>query len=123
MRLTGPKVARQLQAHGIPVQRVTRKQNTGNFYAEFFTPDGVGGQDGGYYASLIADNLPNVSIIDTYTTYAEWRPGREVIDATVTFAITITDNPPADPATRTADEKPCRALGFPAPRAIIVYGT
>lgn len=85
----GREIATRLHAAGIPVQKVVRKRQTGYYIAEFFVPNLEAEIDPAVvWARAIRRCFhEQVMIIQTQDTTAEWRPGKPVICAAVTFTL------------------------------------
>jgi len=85
---TGPAMKSTLKRAGIEPQSVVRRQQTGFYVAEFYNKamkDPV--QPSKLYAEAIKERMADLEIIDTHDTVADWRPGKPVIWASVTFKI------------------------------------
>lgn len=86
--LTGRAMRQRLASLGIPVQKVVRKQRSGDYVADFFVPnlhEPIAPSN--EWAHEIRRRLPDVAILETHDTIADWRPGRPVIHATVVFRL------------------------------------
>lgn len=84
--LSGRAMCRHLVSLGVPAQKIVRKQETGDYVAEFFVPEmSQPIAPAREWARLIREALPSVRIIDTHDTIAAWRPQQPVIYATVIF--------------------------------------
>lgn len=84
--LSGRAMCRHLVSLGVAAQKVVRKQETGEYVADFFVPE----MDDAIlpaktWAQRISEALPNAHIIRVHDTIAGWRPEQPVICATVTF--------------------------------------
>jgi hypothetical protein len=83
---SGREMCRQLVKLGVPAQKIVRKQETGDYVAEFFVPEmSEPIAPAKEWAKRIREAIPNVRIVDTHDTIAAWRPGQPVIYATVIF--------------------------------------
>lgn len=81
-------MCRHLVSLGIPAQKVIRKQDTGDYVADFFVPTmSEAIKPAKEWAELIKVEMPSVRIIDTHDTIAVWRPEKPVIYATVIFQL------------------------------------
>lgn len=84
--VSGRAMCKHLVSLGIPAQKIVRKQETGDYVADFFVPEMsepiAPAKD---WAERIKAAMPDVRIIDTHDTIAAWRPNRPVIYATVIF--------------------------------------
>lgn len=86
--VSGRQMQRNLVNLGIPAQKIVRKQDTGDYVADFFVPemsDSVAPAK--EWAKRIREVMPNARIIDTHDTIAVWRPNQPVIYATVIFQL------------------------------------
>lgn len=81
-----------LQKADIRPQKVVKKRRTGYYTAEFFVPgmEEPIAPSATHAARLQAQFPERVRIIQTRDTTADWRPGKPVIWATVTFEINDT---------------------------------
>lgn len=85
-------MCRHLVALGVAAQKVVRKQETGDYVADFFIPemdDPI--PPATEWARQIRRVLPEAHIIDTHDTIAAWRAGQPVIYATVVFQLSEQD--------------------------------
>jgi hypothetical protein len=79
---------RRLETLGIPVQKVVRKRETGAYLADFYVPEMREAiPPAAVWARRLGDALPDIRIVDTHDTVANWRPGQPVIYATVAFHV------------------------------------
>lgn len=86
--VSGRAMCRHLVSLGVPAQKIVRKQETGDYVADFFVPEMTEPvASGKVWAERIKAVMPHVRIIDTHDTIAAWRPGQPVIYATVIFHI------------------------------------
>ncbi len=86
----GRELALRLHSVGIPVQKVVRKRQSGYYTAEFFVPNlETEIEPAAVWARLIQRCFDgHATIIAAQDTIADWRPGKPVICAIVTFALT-----------------------------------
>jgi hypothetical protein len=76
----------KLELAGIAPQRITRRQGTQFFVAEFYNPQMQDPVQPSYkWATLLEEHIAGIRIIDTNDTIANWREGALVIWASVTF--------------------------------------
>lgn len=86
--LSGRAMCKHLVSLGIPAQKIVRKQETGEYVAEFFVPEmSEPVAPAREWASKITEALPLARIIDTHDTFASWRENQPVIYATVIFKL------------------------------------
>jgi hypothetical protein len=84
--MTGRAMQRYLETLGVPVQKLVRKRETGDYVAEFFVPEMDSPVESSrVWAKRIRAALPHATIITTHDTIASWRPDMPVIYATVIF--------------------------------------
>lgn len=84
--VSGRALCRHLVSLGVPAQKIVRKQDTGDYVADFFVPEmSEPIAPATEWAQRIREALPSVKIINTHDTIAAWRPGKPVIYATVIF--------------------------------------
>lgn len=89
---SGVVMKRELIELGIPVQKLVRFQDTGDYSAEFFIPEMQQGVlPAAEWAQLICDVMPDARIVGTHDTIAHWREGQPVIYASVVFKIGAED--------------------------------
>lgn len=87
--VSGRAMCKHLISLGIPAQKIVRKQETGNYVADFFVPDlSEPIAPSKEWAERIKAVMPDVRIIDTHDTIAAWRPKKPVIYCTVIFQVT-----------------------------------
>jgi hypothetical protein len=80
------EVHSKLELAGIAPQRITRRQGTQFFVAEFYNPQMQDPVQPSYkWATLLEEHISGIRIIDTNDTIANWREGAPVIWASVTF--------------------------------------
>lgn len=90
--VSGRAMCRHLVSLGVPAQKVVRKQETGDYVADFFVPEmSEPVAPAKEWAKRIQEVLPSAKIIDTHDTIATWRPGQPVIYATVIFQLESVD--------------------------------
>jgi poly-gamma-glutamate capsule biosynthesis protein CapA/YwtB (metallophosphatase superfamily) len=86
--ISGRALCRHLTSLGVPAQKIVRKQETGDYLADFFVPEMTEPvAPAKEWARRIQEVLPSARIIDTHDTIAAWRPNRPVIYATVIFKL------------------------------------
>ncbi|MCA9913992.1 MAG: hypothetical protein KC496_11610 [Anaerolineae bacterium] len=86
--LSGRAMRRHLASMGVPAQKVVRKQASGDYVADFFIPQMEQPiAPAREWAQRIRATVPQAQIKNTHDTVAEWRPGKPVIYATVTFTV------------------------------------
>jgi len=84
--ISGRELRRHLVALGVAAQKVVRKRDTGDYVADFFVPEMDNPiPSARQWAEDIQAVLPDVHILDTHDTIADWRIGQPVIYATVVF--------------------------------------
>lgn len=87
--LSGRGMCKHLVSLGVPAQKIVRKQETGDYVADFFVPElSEPVAPAKEWAERIKAVMPDVRIIDTHDTIAAWRPNQPVIYATVIFQVT-----------------------------------
>lgn len=85
-KLSGPRMQQHLQSLGLDVRQVVLRRENNYYVAEFYQDrmqQPV--QSSAVWAQAIQERLRDVTIIDRYDTIADWRPGKPVIWASVTF--------------------------------------
>ncbi len=88
-RLSGPAMRDRLLHAGIEVQQVTRRMDSGHYVAEFYTPGMEQPIESSQsYAQRLRQKVNGLQIINCDDTIADWREGKPIIWATVTFADT-----------------------------------
>ena len=81
-------MCRHLVSLGVPAQKIVRKQETGDYVADFFVPEMAEPvAPAKEWAERIKAAMPSARIIDTHDTIASWRSGQPVIYATVIFQL------------------------------------
>lgn len=86
--LTGPMLQEQLRQVGIEAQQVTQRRDSGHYVAEFYYPKmQTPVPPSNLWARMLEERLGNIIILDNHDTVAEWRVGKPVIWASVTFAL------------------------------------
>lgn len=86
--VSGRALCRHLVSLGVPAQKIVRKQETGDYVADFFVPEmSEPVAPAKEWAKRIREALPSARIIDTHDTIAAWREGQPVIYATVIFQL------------------------------------
>jgi hypothetical protein len=86
---SGRAMCRHLVSLGVPAQKIVRKQDTGDYVADFFVPEmSEPVAPAKEWAKRIREVMPHARIIDTHDTIAVWRPNQPVIYATVIFQLT-----------------------------------
>lgn len=86
--VSGRAMCKHLASLGIPAQKIVRKQETGDYVADFFVPElSEPIAPAKEWAERIKAVMPDVRIIDTHDTIAAWRPNQPVIYATVIFQV------------------------------------
>lgn len=86
--LSGRALHRQLESLGIAAQKVVRKQETGDYVADFYQPEmNSETAPAKEWAKQIKKTFPQAQIVGTHDTIASWRPGNPVIYATVIFQL------------------------------------
>lgn len=91
--VSGRAMCRHLVSLGVPAQKIVRKQETGDYVADFFVPEmqePVAPAE--EWAKQIQAALPSAQIIDIHNTRANWRPGNPVIYSTVIFRLEEKEN-------------------------------
>ncbi len=88
INFTGPKMQQYLKSKGIEARQVVQRRTTGYYVAEFYhqkmeEPIPSSQQ----WADAIETCLEDSTIIDSYDTVADWRPGKPVVWASVTFSL------------------------------------
>ena len=79
-------MCRRLQKAGIPVQKVVRRMETGDYVAEAFHPGMQLPVESSFaIASQIQTAIDGARVISCNDKIAEWRDGQPVIWASVTF--------------------------------------
>lgn len=85
---SGPMMRDYLRSVGIEAQQVTQRRETGHYVAEFYQNKMQAPVEPSQaWANVIRERLSNSVIIDRYDTIADWRPGKPVIWASVTFTV------------------------------------
>lgn len=85
---SGPMMRDQLRSMGIEAQQVTQRRETGFYVAEFYHNKMQSPVESSHqWAEVIHQRLANSTIIDRYDTVADWRDGKPVIWASVTFRV------------------------------------
>lgn len=77
---------RHLASMGVAAQKIVRKQQSGEYVADFFVPgmtDPIAPAQ--VWARRIKDALPAARIVETLDTVADWRPDSPIIHAIVIF--------------------------------------
>lgn len=83
---SGPVMYRRLKKAGIPVQKVVRRMDTGDYIAEAYHPGMEQPVESSFsIASQIQAMIDGVRVISCNDKIAEWRDGQPVIWASVTF--------------------------------------
>jgi hypothetical protein len=83
---TGPEMLAYLNSAGIAAQKVVCRRRNKHYVAEFYVPEmRQPVRPAGEWAREIARH--GLEIIAAEDTVADWRPGRPVICATVTFTL------------------------------------
>lgn len=86
--ISGRAMCRHLVSLGVPAQKVVRRQETGDYIADFFTEFlQEATLPAKEWSQKIREVLPTARLIDTHDTIAAWRPGQPVIYATVIFTL------------------------------------
>lgn len=87
--LNGREMQTRLERSGIRAQKVVRRRFTGHYTAEFFVPNlETAVPSAREWARRIAHGLGGaVEIVEVRDTHADWRPGKPIIAASVTFTI------------------------------------
>ena len=84
--MSGRAMQRHLEAMGLCAQKIVQKRDTGHYVAEFFIPGMKEPVESSViWAGRICGMLPDVVIIQTHDTCAQWREDCPVIVATVVF--------------------------------------
>jgi hypothetical protein len=84
----GKRLLHDLRAKGVEADNVTRNRRTGVYTVKFAAPNmnnfyARGTDSARVWAQRIEAAIPNIEIIDTYDSIAEWRPQQPVLFATV----------------------------------------
>jgi len=83
---SGSVICRRLQKAGVPIQKVVRRVDTGDYIAEAYHPGMELPVESSFaIASQIQAVVDEVRIISCNDKIAEWRDGQPVIWASVTF--------------------------------------
>jgi len=83
---SGPEMYRRLKKAGIPVQKVSRRMDTGEYVAEAYHPGMEYPVESSFsIANKIQTMIDGVRVISCNDKIAEWRDGQPVIWASVTF--------------------------------------
>lgn len=83
---SGPVMCRHLQRAGIPVRKVVRRIDSGDYIAEAYHPGMQRAVESAFsIASQIQSSITGARIISCNDKIAEWRDGQPVIWASVTF--------------------------------------
>ena len=83
---SGPVMCRRLQKAGVPIQKVVRRLETGDYIAEAYHPGMEHPVDSAFaIANQIQSVEEHVRIVSCSDKIAEWRDGQPVIWASVTF--------------------------------------
>lgn len=83
---SGPVMCRRLQKAGIPVQKVVRRIDSGDYIAEAYHPGMEQPVESAFtIANRIQSMVDDIRIISCNDKIAEWRDGQPVIWASVTF--------------------------------------
>ncbi len=83
---SGPVMCRRLKKAGIPVQKVVRRLDTGEYIAEAYHPGMEHPVESSFsIASKIQAMIDGVRVVSCNDKIAEWRDGQPVIWASVTF--------------------------------------
>lgn len=83
---SGPVMYRRLKKAGIPVQKVVRRMDSGDYIAEAYHPGMEHPVESSFsIASQIQAMIDGVRVISCNDKIAEWRDGQPVIWASVTF--------------------------------------
>lgn len=87
--LNGREMQSRLERSGIRAQKVVKRRFTGHYTAEFYVPNLESAvAPAQEWASRIKNALGNAAyIVEQRDTRADWRDGKPIIAASVTFAI------------------------------------
>ncbi|QPC84907.1 hypothetical protein G4Y79_11205 [Phototrophicus methaneseepsis] len=88
-KLTGRAMQSVLRHAGIPVQKVTRKRQSGYYVADFYTPElNKAVPSSHVWERWLVSSFPDqFEVIDRHDTVATWRQGKPTISASVTFRL------------------------------------
>lgn len=103
--LNGREMQARLEKSGIRAQKVVKRRYTGHYTAEFYTPTlDAAVAPAREWSERIERGLGNiVQILEARDTCADWRPGKPIIAASVTFA--VLDKAPVKPAASKAQQQ------------------
>jgi len=84
----GKSLLEALRARGIDADNVTRNRRTGVYTVKFVAPNvgdfnSPGTDPAKVWATRITNAMPDIEVVNTYDTIADWRPGKPVLFATV----------------------------------------
>ena len=83
---SGPVMCRRLQKAGIPIQKVVRRLESGDYIAEAYHPGMEQAVESAFsLASLMQAAETRIRVVSCSDKIAEWRDGQPVIWASVTF--------------------------------------
>lgn len=87
--LNGREMQTRLERSGIRAQKVVKRRFTGHYTAEFYVPNLEAAVPAAReWARRIEQGLGGaIEIIEVRDTRADWRPGKPIIAASVTFAV------------------------------------
>lgn len=90
---SGPMMCRHLQNAGIPVRKVVRRIDSGDYVAEVYNPGMNDAVESSFIiANQIQSRITGARVISCNDKIAEWRDGQPVIWASVTFKMIIDDS-------------------------------
>lgn len=85
---SGPTVRDYLRSVGIDVQKVTQRRETGHYVAEFYYPKmETPVPSSSRLIEVLRSRVEGIVILDNHDTVADWREGKPVIWASVTFTL------------------------------------
>jgi len=86
---SGSVLCRRLQKAGIPVKKVVRRIDSGDYIAEVYHPGMQEPVESSFtLASQMQSVIDNIRVVSCNDKIAEWRDGQPVIWASVTFKMT-----------------------------------